>query len=313
MCLKSWFNICFILVSTTFGNTDAMWVPCWFKECCPNTWIPGSVNGLSGHLVDKVHGQHIAVGAVRSYIKAHMLDKDPKKALSLAFHGGPGTGKTYISSFIAESIYDKGMKSEYVHFISSTHHFPDKENIKQYKDLLAKLIVDGVKQCGRSLFIFDEVDKMPEGLIDRISPYMDCNDNIDGVDYRKAIFVFLSKDGTPKLNLKTLDYKGLDRKLLELKDMEHLIQTNANSDGFSKSSLFSDHLITAHIPFLPLEDKHVKDCIRDQLRTKNYDVTDEDIKTIMQQLIFYPEDNPIFSTTGCKRVSDKIVLVMNKN
>ncbi|CAC5424344.1 TOR1 [Mytilus coruscus] len=88
---------------------------------------------LSGNLVDKVHGQHIAVEAVRSYINAQMLDKDPKKALSLAFHGGPGTGKTYISSIIAESLYDKGMKSDYVHFISATHHFPDEVNIKQYK------------------------------------------------------------------------------------------------------------------------------------------------------------------------------------
>lgn len=81
-----------------------------------------------------MHGQHIAVGAVRSYINAHMLDNDPKKALSLAFHGGPGTGKTYISrSIIAESLYDKGMKSNYVHFISATHHFPEEANIKQYK------------------------------------------------------------------------------------------------------------------------------------------------------------------------------------
>ncbi|CAC5424377.1 TOR1 [Mytilus coruscus] len=206
-----------------------MWLPyaCWFKECCADTWIPGSSNGLSGNLADKVYGQHIAVGAVRSYINAHMLDNSPNKALSLAFHGGTGTGKINTSSIIAEN-------------------------------------------------------KMPQGLMDRISPYMNNNDNIDDVDYRKAIFVFLSKDKTPELHLKTLDYKGLDRNSLELKDMEHLIKTNANSYGFSKSSLFSGHLITAHIPFLPLEKQHVQDCIRGQLRTKKYDATEENIKNIMQ-------------------------------
>ncbi|CAC5424373.1 TOR1 [Mytilus coruscus] len=275
---------------------------------------------LSGNLVEKVHGQHIAVRAVRSYINNQMLDKDPKKALSLSFHGGPGTGKTYMSSIIAESIYGKGLKSKYVHLISATHHFPDKENIKQYKEFLANLIIDGVKQCERSLFIFDEVDKMPKGLMDRISPYMDYNAYIDGVDYRKAIFVFLSKDGARALNFKTLDHskKGLDRKSLELKYMEHLIKTDANSIGFSKSRLFSAHLITAYIPFLPLEKQHVKECIRDQLKSKKCydtdgDITDEIVENITKELYFYPDDNPIFSTTGSKRVPAKVDFVMNKN
>ncbi|VDI30582.1 Hypothetical predicted protein [Mytilus galloprovincialis] len=95
--------------------------------------------------------------------------------------------------------------------------------------------------------------------------------------------------------------------------MEDLIKTNANSEGFSKSSLFSGHQIAAHISFLPLEKQHVKECIRDQLRDKGYEATEKNIESIMQQLIFTPEDNPIFCTTGCKRVADKIVLVMNKN
>ncbi|CAC5424343.1 TOR1 [Mytilus coruscus] len=140
---------------------------------------------------------------------------------------------------------------------------------------------------------------MPQGLVDTISPYMDYNAYIDGVDYRKAIFVFLSKDGTQKLNRKTLDYKGQDRMSLKLKDLEDLIKTNANSKGFSKSSLFSCHLITAHIPFLPLEKRHVKECIRDQLKVKKYyDITDEIVENITKELYFYPDDNPIFCTTG---------------
>lgn len=44
------------------------------------------------------------------------------------------------------------------------------------------------------MFIFDEMDKMHPGLIDSIKPYLDYYDKVDGVSYRKAIFIFLRLD-----------------------------------------------------------------------------------------------------------------------
>jgi len=41
------------------------------------------------------------------------------------------------------------------------------------------------------MFIFDEVDKMPNGVLDGVKPYMDHYSHIKGVDYRRAIFIFL--------------------------------------------------------------------------------------------------------------------------
>lgn len=41
------------------------------------------------------------------------------------------------------------------------------------------------------MFIFDEMDKMQAGLIDSIKPYLDYYENLDGVSYRQAIFIFL--------------------------------------------------------------------------------------------------------------------------
>lgn len=45
--------------------------------------------------------------------------------------------------------------------------------------------------CERSLFIFDEMDKMPLKLLDVILPFIDFYDYIEGVDPRKSIFLFL--------------------------------------------------------------------------------------------------------------------------
>lgn len=48
-----------------------------------------------------------------------------------------------------------------------------------------------VLRCPQTLFIFDEAEKLHPGFIDAIKPYMDHYDNVDGVTYRRAIFLFL--------------------------------------------------------------------------------------------------------------------------
>ena len=59
------------------------------------------------------------------------------------------------------------------------------------QDKLKDDITRYTSECGRSLFIFDEIDKMPSGVLDSLKPYIDFYENIDGVDYRKNVFIFL--------------------------------------------------------------------------------------------------------------------------
>ncbi|XP_052076356.1 torsin-1A-like [Mytilus californianus] len=326
MCLK-WF--CFIAIATSTVNVDAIWILpriCWFQgDCCPETWIPenSNVSGLFNRLQDKVYGQHIVLKAVKRYIKVHMTDKDPSKAVLLAMHGGTGTGKSYISSIIAESIYQKGMKSKFVHFLSATIHFPHKNDIKQYQDYLRKLMETSVKNCERSMFIFDEIDKMPPDLIDTIIPYLNYYDNHSGINYRKAIFIFLSNTAGRDIQQQTLNFwhEGKERDSIELKDMKKLITTsafNTKESSLYHSDVLIHHVITAYIPFLPLERKHIRQCIKDYLLLKKYyknceDIKDEKVREIEEQLQYSPEEEQLFSTTGCKRVPEKTIYVMEED
>lgn len=41
-----------------------------------------------------------------------------------------------------------------------------------------------VASCERSLFIFEDVDKMPIGVLDGVKPFVDYHSSIDGVDFR---------------------------------------------------------------------------------------------------------------------------------
>ena len=85
--------------------------------------------------------------------------------------------------------------------------------------------------------------------------------------------------------------------------------------GLWHSELITKHLITAYIPFLPLERRHIKQCIRDGLILNRYyksqdRISEKKVQEIADELTYYPEGVGIFSTTGCKRVNEKIGLIM---
>lgn len=74
-------------------------------------------------------------------------------------------------------------------------------------------------------------------------------------------------------------------------------------------------MITAYIPFLPLERRHIRQCIRDYLLLKKYyksekEIREEKVREIAEQLPYHPQDEQLFSTTGCKRVPEKADYVM---
>ncbi len=156
--------------------------------------VPNSLSpypGLQEALNKQLYGQHLVTEVAVSAVSSHLMDQDPSKALVLSFHGPTGTGKNFVSRLIAESIYKKGMHSKYVHVFSANNNFPHKQEVYEYKKYLKNTVTNHVSKCPRQLFIFDEVEDFPEGLLDIIKPYLDYNQHVDGVDYRKAIFLML--------------------------------------------------------------------------------------------------------------------------
>lgn len=84
------------------------------------------------------------------------------------------------------------------------------------------------------------------------------------------------------------------------------------------SLLVKRGLIDYHLPLLPLERKHVRKCIADSIYTNylnkggnpsmlGYDDLDEMIDVIEDEVIFFPENVPIFSAFGCKKIESKVL------
>nr|XP_031306532.1 torsin-1A isoform X2 [Camelus dromedarius] len=201
---------------------------CLFAECCSQKRSL-SREALQKDLDSKLFGQHLAKKVILNAVSGFISNPKPKKPLTLSLHGWTGTGKNFVSKIIAENIYEGGLNSDYVHLFVATLHFPHISNITLYKDQLQSWIRGNVSACARSIFIFDEMDKMHAGLIDAIKPYLDYYDNLDGVSYQKAIFIFLSNAGAERITDVALDFwrNGKQREEIKLRDMEPALSVSA--------------------------------------------------------------------------------------
>ncbi|VEN53084.1 unnamed protein product [Callosobruchus maculatus] len=311
-----------LIVITLFINIKCVYMwsynpLCLFTECCNNDYIPGDTNKLATLLRERVYGQHLVENAIHA-IAAHWNPhyKAPKP-LVLSFHGWAGSGKNYVSNFIAESLYKYGTKSKYVHLFVGRIHFPVKEDTHIYQQQLYSWLKGNITKCPKQLFIFDEVDKMPPDILNAIKPMIDYKYEVDGVDYTQSIFIFLSNTGSALVNehYEDLWKKGEKREELRLSHFEKLIEKGVFNEegGFHHSDTIRSNLIDHYIPFLPMQREHVEGCIKDQFRSRNVEYpTDAHTQEVMEIIEWGPARSKLFSTTGCKRISSKVALIVAK-
>ncbi|XP_040180604.1 torsin-1B-like [Rana temporaria] len=280
---------------------------CRLVECCEENAYNSTA--FKEDLENKLIGQHLARDVIFRAVKGFMNTKNPQTPLALSLHGWTGTGKNFISKIITKNIHGKGMSSKFVHLFVSTFHFPHEKLIDRYKDQIQSWIRGNVTKCPRSIFIFDEMDKMHKGLIDTIKPFLDFHEQLDGVSYRKAIFIFLSNAGGDVINRLVLGSKKR-REDLELKDLESVLSVEVfNKDsGFWHSSLIEKNLIDFFVPFLPLEYRHVKECVMAELRHGGLMPNEELATRVANEMTYFPKDTRMFSDKGCKTVAKKLTL-----
>lgn len=89
--------------------------------------------GLECDLAQHLAGQHLARAVVVKALKAFLQDPAPTKPLVLSLHGWTGTGKSYVSSLLAQYLFRGGLRSPHVHHFSPVIHFPHPSNMDRYK------------------------------------------------------------------------------------------------------------------------------------------------------------------------------------
>ena len=122
--------------------SSGMWekIKCQTSECCGSPyWVLNNVTKFEESFEKHVFGQHIVKEMVSKQLRAHLRDDCPQKALVLSFHGWTGSGKNYVAKYIAESLFRKGQRSEFVKIYISTVDFPDETKVDIYKVFEKKL------------------------------------------------------------------------------------------------------------------------------------------------------------------------------
>ncbi|XP_073493894.1 torsin-1B-like [Phyllobates terribilis] len=282
------------------------------SECC-QVDKPFNSTALEDDLTEKLFGQHLAHGIIYKSVTRFMSNENPRKPLALLLYGCTGTGKNLVSKIITENIYDLGEESKFVHLFVSTLHFPHDSLIPRYKDQLQSWIRGNTSACARSIFIFDEMEKLHPGLIDSIKPFLDYYNHIGGISYRKAIFIFISNAGAHLIDrLMPLIINKRKRRELELKDVEDVLYDdlyNKNS-GLWHSGLIEKNLIDYIVPFLPLEFRHVKQCVLAELRLRDLHEDKLLASQVANEMKYVPKDTELFSDKGCKTVPAKLDLFL---
>ncbi|KRT80583.1 hypothetical protein AMK59_7257 [Oryctes borbonicus] len=303
---------------------------CYVGECCHQNHMPADfdrmftkfdlvldvcifVVELKKNLESKMFGQHIAIKTIVNALKHHWSSDHIQKPLTISLHGSPGTGKNYITAFVKKSLYSKGVDSKFVHHWVGRIHFRLEEEVTKYQNNLYSWIKGNVTMCGRQLFIFDEVDKMPAKILDIIKPMIDYNERVEGVDYRQSIFIFISNTGSAAIVDTYLDFwkNGNRREGIKLKDFEKIITQGAFNEagGFYRSDTIKSNLIDHYIPFLPMELEHVRMCIVQEFNIRNVTPSEHQIQNVLEYIEWGPNPENVFSKTGCKRLSQKVAVI----
>ncbi|KAJ6634219.1 Torsin-like protein [Pseudolycoriella hygida] len=285
---------------------------CQLNECCIDSHIPANITALSQDLEENVFGQHIVQRQLVAALKSHYTHLDSStKPLVLSFHGTPGTGKNYLADHIAKHVYKYGVSSYFVKKFMGRTDFPLESDVRHYQITLRTTIINAVNVCPRTLFIFDEVDKIPVGVFEALTSLLDHHHSVEGATLRFATFIFLSNAGGTEISAKLLELteNGALREETQLFNFEKILEGAAYNvnGGLRKTSMIEGSLIDHYVPFLPLEKRHIEKCIIAEFKRLGVDrPAFTDIEEISNNYVTYYKN--IFSTSGCKRLSKKVAM-----
>ncbi|XP_061836438.1 SH2 domain-containing protein 3C-like isoform X3 [Nerophis lumbriciformis] len=267
---------------------------------------------LEWDLYKNVYGQHLAQDIISEEVVKFLQNKSPEKPLVLSFHGSSGTGKTLVSSMLGSHLYGSAMSSPYVHRFIPALHFPSAGEVDQYRVQLKNWVQGNLTACARSVFIFDEMERMPRGLLDVLEPFLGPSHVVFGTNYRKAFYVFISTAGEDVVNRVALEHRraGRDREEITSSDLQDAVAQavyDNNSSGLFQSSIIRHKLITSFVPFLPLSRRHVE---RSQLCQLGACQRSDVVRAVGGDMTYTPAPGHFFSASGCKSVTAKINLFL---
>ena len=270
-----------------------------FRSCHFNV---GAMQTLNTTLTERLIAQPAARSIVNALITAHLTTADTKP-LILSLHGDTGTGKSFTSKLISQSLAPQ----------HNVHRFHGKALID-----IGTRIVDALRVCPSSIIVIEEIDFVPADTLSAISYLFDENSGIPDVDTTRAIYVFTSNLGGRNLSRLAWEAK---KQRTDTADIDPAFVRQAIVESLSTHSaltaLVDSGVLTHFVPYYPLFKSAVKECIRQQLNDRRADMiaqrqltelrwSDDVIDFAVDRIRFV--DGSSLSYDGCKPVADVITV-----
>jgi len=281
------------------------------------------IASLERSLSDRVYGQHLAVQIVSSSIRTFLSTSSTDSLLVLSFHGWTGIGKNHMSNVIADRFAPGAVRRFIVPL-----HFPH-SSADDAVNLHTWIASNVSSSCGLQLFVIDEVDKAGEELIislhevissvaqtlrkarDTPSGEKSSSTSRTNTVPHKVIILLLSNTGGGAINsyVTSALTAGHARESITYTDLVNAMDTALINPWYKR--MRADSLIDYLVPFLPLQRNHVAQCMETAFRSRGVEtITEQMMKTVLDQLQYFPRDMNLFSTAGCRKVPSQVDLLL---
>lgn len=260
---------------------------------------------LNQILHQRVFGQNIAIKSIVDSIHQYYLKEASQGPLVLSFHGGEGTGKTFVAHILSESIH----QDSHTHWVFPSHTETKSEFGDHQGSTLKMWIRNSLASCATTLFVFEDADKAPKWQMDAVEDVLRSWSSDEESADKAAIFVFISRVGHAEIKEHFISVmsRNLTRDDVAVTDLEMEVKSLLND----ASNVFDSQLVTTFVIFLPLERHHVASCAQVAMEMEYNHISNSDLEQIFRYLSF-EEDFPTIARIGCKKVA-ALVSVLDLN
>ena len=221
-------------------------------ETCDDSWIKPNIYGLSRELNQRIIGQDLATKSILSGLEQFAHPKLSVKAKPLLLHmiGPKRLGKRTVAHLIADHLYRKGNKSQFVHVFDAEKHV----NF-QTTDQVISWIRGNVSACGQSMFIFENRENGTakygsRSILDHVLEdlFKENSERPPLIDFTKSVFVYvwnIDFDDELVQRIEELSTPGVSH--------DKLMRVVTDWINERVKLLSDDSILDRIIPFLPLE------------------------------------------------------------
>ena len=188
---------------------------------------------------------------------------------------------------------------ENIKFQNNVHHLSSYQSIENFPEVVSK-------SCGNILAVVDDLEEVDKMKINRLEKMILTLNNQERHTAAGVMIMITSRIGSEIINQHTLDLARDNLEMRESLKHEDIVNVLHKTSSIPLYQTLLDFSVPVQIiPFLPLTRDHIRSCTKRLYSSKDIVIKYQELQSIVDQVTFFSQDNPIFAKHGCKQVAAK--------